>query len=48
MGTDKPVSSSPGQEQGDGLRMGPEGPGRPGGPEGPGEYAGALRRALLR
>src|SRR5215468_5804025 len=39
MGTDKPVSSSPGQEQGDGLWMGPEGPGRPGGPEGPGEYA---------
>src|SRR5215475_4554123 len=39
MGTDKPVSSSPGQDQSDGLWMGPEGPGRPGGPEGPGEYA---------
>ena len=35
MGTDTPVSSSPGQDQSDGLRMGPEGPGRPGGP---GEY----------
>ena len=39
MGTDKPVSNSPGQDQSDGLWMGPEGPGRPGGPEGPGEYA---------
>jgi S1-C subfamily serine protease len=38
MGTDKPVSSSPGQDQSDGLRTGPEGPGRPSGPEGPGEY----------
>ena len=40
MGTDKPVSSSPGQDQSDGLWVGPEGPGQPGGPEGPGEYAG--------
>jgi S1-C subfamily serine protease len=40
MGTDKPVSSSPGQDQSDGLWTArPEGPGRPGGPEGPGEYA---------
>jgi S1-C subfamily serine protease len=38
MGTDKPVSSSPGQDQGDGLWAGPEGPGRPGGPEGSGRY----------
>ena len=38
MGTDKPVSSSPGQDQSDGLWSGPEGPGRPGGPDGPGEY----------
>ena len=38
MGTDKPVSSSPGQDQSDGLWSGPEGPGLPGGPEGPGEY----------
>ena len=35
MGTDKPVSSSPEQDQSDGLRAaGPEGPGHPG------EYAG--------
>jgi S1-C subfamily serine protease len=35
MGTDKPVSSSPGQDQSDGLwAAGPEGPGHPG------EYAG--------
>ena len=34
MGTDKPVSSSPGQDQSDGLWAGPEGPGHPG------EYAG--------
>jgi S1-C subfamily serine protease len=41
MGTDKPVSSSPGQDQSNGLwAAGPEGPGRPGGPEGPGEYPG--------
>jgi len=41
MGTDTPVSSSPGQDQSDGLpAAGPEGPGRPGGPEGSGEYAG--------
>ena len=39
MGTDKPVSSGPGQDQSDGLWTGPEGPGRAGGgPEGPGEY----------
>ncbi|HXZ72831.1 MAG TPA: S1C family serine protease [Streptosporangiaceae bacterium] len=38
MGTDKPVSSSPGQDQIDGLWTGPEGPGRPGGPEGSGEH----------
>ena len=31
MGTDKPVSSSPGQDQSDGLWAGPEGPGHPGG-----------------
>ena len=30
MGTDKPVSSSPGQDQSDGLWAGPEGPGQPG------------------
>ena len=30
MGTDKPVSSSPGQDQIDGLWAGPEGPGQPG------------------
>ena len=30
MGTDKPVSSSSGQDQSDGLRAGPEGPGQPG------------------
>ena len=29
MGTDKPVSSSPGQDQSDGLWAGPEGPGQP-------------------
>jgi len=40
MGTDKPVSSGPGQDQSDGLWTGPEGPGRPGGPEGSGEYSG--------
>ena len=34
MGTDKPVSSSPGQDQNDGLWAGPEGPGQPG------DYAG--------
>ena len=34
MGTDKPVSSSPGQDQSDGLWAGPDGPGHPG------EYAG--------
>jgi S1-C subfamily serine protease len=34
MGTDKPVSSSPGQDQSDGLLAGPDGPGHPG------EYAG--------
>ncbi|HSS90208.1 MAG TPA: trypsin-like peptidase domain-containing protein [Streptosporangiaceae bacterium] len=34
MGTDKPVSSSPGQDQSDGLWAGPEGPGQPG------EFAG--------
>jgi S1-C subfamily serine protease len=38
MGTDKPVSSSPGQDQSDGLWTGPEGPGQPGGPEGSGEH----------
>jgi S1-C subfamily serine protease len=38
MGTDKPVSSGPGQDQSDGLWTGPEGPVRPGGPEVPGEY----------
>src|SRR5215831_16873672 len=38
MGTDKPVSSSPGQGHSDGLWAGPESPGLPGGPEGPGEY----------
>ena len=32
MGTDKPVSSSPGQNQSDGLWAGPEGPGQPGEP----------------
>jgi len=32
MGTDKPVSSSPGQNEGDGLWAGPEGPGQPGEP----------------
>jgi S1-C subfamily serine protease len=32
MGTDKPVSSSPGQDQSDGLWAGPEGPGQPGEP----------------
>ena len=41
MGTDKPGSSSPGQDQSNGLwAAGPEGPGWPGGPEGHGEYAG--------
>ena len=41
MGTDKPVSSSPGQDQTHGpWAAGPEGPGQPGGAEGPGEYAG--------
>jgi S1-C subfamily serine protease len=41
MGTDNPVSSSPGQDQSDGLwAAGPEGPGWPGEPEAPGEYAG--------
>jgi S1-C subfamily serine protease len=34
MGTDKPVSSSPGQDASDGLWAGPEGPGQPG------DYAG--------
>jgi S1-C subfamily serine protease len=38
MGTDKPVSSSPGQDQIDGLWTGPEGPGQPDGPEGSGEH----------
>lgn len=38
MGTDKPVSSSPGQDQSDGLWAGPEGLSRPGGPDGPGEH----------
>jgi S1-C subfamily serine protease len=41
MGTDKPGSSSPGQDQRNGLWVaGPEGPGQPGGPDGPGEYPG--------
>ena len=41
MGTDKPGSSSPGQDQSNGLwAAGPQGPGWPGGPEGHGEYAG--------
>jgi len=37
MGTDKPVSSSPGQDQSDGLWAGPEGPGRPGDDGGQGD-----------
>jgi S1-C subfamily serine protease len=41
MGTDKPGSSSPGQDQSNGpWAAGPEGPGRPDGPDGPGEYPG--------
>jgi S1-C subfamily serine protease len=37
MGTDKPVSSSPGQDQSDGLWAGPEGPGQPGEPTSQGD-----------
>jgi len=43
MGTDKPVSSSPGQDQSDGLWAGPEGPGRPGDDGGQGD--GRRRRS---
>ena len=40
MGTDKPVSSSPGQDQSDGLWAGPEGPGHPGDNAGQGDGRG--------
>jgi S1-C subfamily serine protease len=40
MGTDKPVSSSPGQDQSDGLWAGPEGPGHPGEHAGQGDGRG--------
>ena len=43
MGTDKPVSSSPGQDQSDGLWAGPEGPGQPGEPTSQGD--GRRRRS---
>ena len=43
MGTDKPVSSSPGQDQSDGLWAGPEGPGQPG--DYAGQGAGRRRRS---
>ena len=43
MGTDKPVSSSPGQDQSDGLWAGPEGPGQPGEPSSQGD--GRRRRS---
>jgi S1-C subfamily serine protease len=40
MGTDKPASSSPGQDQSDGLWAGPEGPGQPGEFTGQGDRRG--------